>query len=216
MPSTQPIERPEEAHAVATQYLRYERPVSALVAVLVVSLFLGVFLATSLLPALAVGALLVIVARAPLVQSNGTIRLRTDDTPESVLEAFTGPTPPVLAFKWGVADEITREADAVSYRVPYLFGVRSVRVTVRTQTETTADGTHHVELNVSVNDQPWSTYTATISPTDDQTSIHVEYTSERKFGLRRLPQNFVAQRYRDEALSAQGYTVIERDARVGI
>ncbi|WP_410767318.1 hypothetical protein [Haloferax sp. DFSO60] len=170
---------------------------------------------TSLLPSIVVAALLVVVARAPLIQSYGTVRLQTDLDSTAVIDSFTGPTPPVLAFQWGIADEIEQEAGAVTYRVSYLFGLRSVDVTVRTETETTLTGEQRIELDITVNDHPWATYTATIRETDDQTRIDVEYASERRFGLRRIPQQVVAERYRDDALIAQGYTVIERDAHFG-
>jgi len=67
-----------------------------------------------------------------------------------------------------------------------------------------------------VNDQPWATYTSKITNTNEDTIIEVEYTSNRRFGLRRIPQQLVANRYRDDALTAQGYTVIERDAHFGL
>lgn len=216
MPSTQDIDRPQEAVDVATRYLRRERPLSALVVVVVVAVFLGTFLATSLLPALVVGALLVVIARAPLIQSNGTTRLRTEDTPDVVVDAFTGPTPPVLAFQWGIADDITADGNTVTYGISYLFGLRSVESRVRSQTETTPGGARRVELDVTVNGQPWATYTVTVSTDDSRTSIDIEYTSNRRFGLRRIPQQVVAERYRTEALTAQGYTVVERDTNFGI
>ncbi|KTG22892.1 hypothetical protein [Haloferax profundi] len=216
MPSLNDTERPQGAVAVAKQYLRRERPVSALVVLLVVSLFLGTFLATSLLPALVVGGLLVVTARAPVVQSHGTVHLRTDDTPESVVEAFTSPTPPVLAFQWGIADEITTGDDSVTYRMSYLFGLRSDSMTVHRQIETTPNSNQRVKLDISANDQPWATYTATIRHTNDASIVDVEYTSNRRFGLRRVPQQIVADRYRNEALEVQGYTVVERDAEFGI
>ncbi|MFC6864392.1 hypothetical protein ACFQGE_13100 [Halomicroarcula sp. GCM10025817] len=216
MPSTQEIDRPQEAVDVAKRYLRRERPLSALVVVLVASVFLGTFLATSLLPALVVGVLLVLIARAPLIQSHGTARLLTKDTPDVVVDAFAGPTPPVLAFQWGIADEITASENTVMYRIPYFFGLRSVESIVRSQTETTPSGARHVELEVTVNGQPWATYTAIISTDDGQTSVDIEYTSNRRFGLRRIPQQIVAERYRNDALTAQGYTVVERDTNFGI
>jgi len=100
MPSTDTIERPQEALRVARRYLRRERLVNALVVTLVVSLFLGTYVIMSLIPAVVVGAVLIVVARAPILQSTGTVQLRTDDGPETVLDALTGPTPPVLALQW--------------------------------------------------------------------------------------------------------------------
>ena len=216
MPSTDTIERPQEALSVAKRYLRRERLVSALVVTLVVSLFLGTYVITSLFPAVIVAAVLVIIARAPILQSTGTVQLRTDDGPETVLDALTGPTPPVLALQWGVADEVTSEDGVPTYPTSYLLGLRSVKPTIRTQVETTPNGEHQVEIEITVNDNPWATYTATISDDDVQTIVDVEYTSNRRFGLRRVPQQLLAERYRDAALMAQGYTVVERDAHFGL
>jgi len=71
-------------------------------------------------------------------------------------------------------------------------------------------------LEILVNDKPWATYTARISDDDDHTTIDVEYTSDRRFGLRRVPQQLLAKRFRDAAIMAQGYTVVERDAHFGL
>lgn len=200
--------------AVAQRYLERERPLSVLVAVVVVSVFFGTYLAMSLLPAVAVGAVLVVVVRAPVLRPHGTVRLRSGDDPATVREAFAGPTPPVLAFQWGIADEVTGEDGTATYAVSYLFGLRSADFTVRTRPESTTEGADEVELDVSANGQQWATYTATIRDAGDGTVVDVEYDSDRRFGLRRLPQQLVARRYRDEALEAQGYAVVERDSRL--
>lgn len=216
MPSTNDIERSQEALNVAKRYHRRERPLSAFVVILVVSVFHGTYLATSLLPAIVVAAILLIAARAPVLQSRGTIQLQTDDDLETVVDDFTGPTPPVLALQWGVANEVTTEDNMAIYPVSYLFGLRSVEVAVDTHTDTTSSGGYLVESEVTVNDQPWATYTSTINSTNEHTIIEVEYTSNRRFGLRRIPQELLAKRYRDDVLTAQGYTVVERDAHFGL
>lgn len=216
MPSGQNVDRPEAAVAVAEQYLGRERPLSALVVVLVVSVFLGTFLATSLLPAIIIGVASLILARAPIIQSCGTVHLRTDHSIDSILKSFTGPTPPVLVFQWGVADRVTSRENTATYCISYLFGLRSVEITVHTQTTTVENGTHQVELEVMENGRPWSTYTVTIYEQDDPASIKYEYTANRRFGLRRVPQRIIANRYRDTALTEQGYTVVERDEQYGI
>lgn len=216
MPSANDIDRPREALDVAKRYLRRERPLNALVVVFVVSLFLGAYIATSLLPALVVAAALLVAARAPVLQSKGTVRLRTDDDVEAVAAEFSGPTPPVLGLQWGVADGVTIADDTVRYPVSYLFGLRSADVTVQTRTETTPDGGYLVESEVTVNDRPWATYCSTITRANEETLVEVEYTSNVRFGLRRIPQQLVANRYRDAVLTAQGYTVVERDAHFGL
>lgn len=203
MPSTTDIDRPQAPLTVAEQYLRRERLLSTLLVVVVVAVFLGTYPATSLVPAILVGAILVVITRAPLVQPHGTVRLRTDDDLDNVVSSFTSPTPPILAFQWGIADEITSSNGAVTYHISYLLGLRSVEITIHTQTTTTPDGEHHVEIEVTANDQSWATYTALISHQNNQTIIKYEYTANRRFGLRRIPQRTMAAQYRDKVLAVR-------------
>lgn len=213
MSSTQSVDRPPEALAVAERYLRRERLLSSLVVVFVAGAFLWTFVLTSLGPAVAVGVLLLVVARAPLIEPRGTVRLRTDEDIDSVIESFTGPIPPVLVFQWGIADEILVGEGTVTYRVSYLFGLRSVEITVDTQMERTPDSDCRIELTLTAGGQPWSTYAVTVVTREDRTAVEYEYSADRRFGLRRLPQRFVAKRYRDDALEALGYTPVQRSER---
>lgn len=216
MPATNDSQRPREAVRVAKRYLRRERPLTGLLVIAAVSVFLGVYVLTSLLPAAGVAVLLILIARVPILRSQGTARLRTDADPETVVAAFSGPVPPILALQWGIADEVTTEDETATYRTSYLFGLRTAVVTVSTRTYTTPDGAHDVELEVSANGNPWATYTATISETTEGTVVDIEYTASRRFGLRRLPQHLYAERYRTELLPVQGYTVVERDSHFGL
>ena len=216
MPSRSDVERPPGARAVAERYRRYERPLSALVAVAVVAAFLATYLTTSLVPAVGVFAGLLALVRVPIFRTRGTARLETDADADTVVDDFTGPTPPVLAFQWGIADAVVADDEAVTYRIPYLFGLRSVEVTVCARADAAPDGSRTVELAVTANGDPWSTYTVHVTPRDGRTAVEYEYVADRRFGLRRLPQRLVAGRYRDEALAAQGYTVVERDDQYAI
>ena len=99
MSSASAVERHQSVRPVAERYLRRERPLSALVAVLAVSMFVGAYVASSLLPAVVVAGALLILLRAPVFQSSGTIRLRTDGSPETIADSFAGPRPPVLALQ---------------------------------------------------------------------------------------------------------------------
>lgn len=209
-------ERPQEALRVARRYLRRERLASALVVTLAVATFLGAYVTTSLWLAIVVAVVLVVVARAPILRSTGTVRLRTDDDQRTVLDSLTGPTPPLLALQWGVADGVTIAEGVPTYPTSYLFGLRSVESTVHTRSDPISDGEHRVELEIRVDDNPWATYVATVSAADGQTVVDVEYTSDRRFGLRRVPQQLLAKRYRDAALRAQGYAVIEREPHFGL
>ncbi|AHG01458.1 hypothetical protein HALLA_03455 (plasmid) [Halostagnicola larsenii XH-48] len=216
MPSTTNIDRPEEALAVANRYHRRERTLTVVVAVVAVSLYLGVYYVTSLLPAVVTAVVLLVTVRAPLLQPRGTYRLKSDDDPEAVVDAFTGPTPPVLAFNWGIADEITTREEEVTYHVSYLLGLRSAEMDVQREIDHTQNGRHRVTLEITANDKPWATYTATISQKDGETSIDVEYISNQRFGLQHVPNQFFGERYREDALTAQGYTVLERESHFGI
>jgi hypothetical protein len=216
MPSTDEFDRPDETVAVARRYLRYERPANALVVTLAVATFLGAYLTTSLLPAVVVAGLLVLVARAPVFESHGTMRLTSDAPPSAVVDEFAGPTPPVLAFQWGVANAVrTDESGRVEYPVSYLFGLRSAVAGVDRET-TVTDAGHRVELTVDVDGSPWATYTAMITAADRGSHIEVQYESNRRFGLRRVPQQRLAARFRDEALETQGYRVVSRDSHFGL
>ena len=121
----------------------------------------------------------------------GPVRLRTDKDAKSVAESFTGPTPPTLVFQWGIADEIRTGDEAVTYRLLYLFSLRSVEVAIDTRTDRTPDGGLRIELEVTVDGQPWSTYVTTVDTRDDWTVVEYEHTADRRFGLRRVLQRIV-------------------------
>ena len=210
------VERPRDVSAIAERYFRAQALATALLIVFVEGVVLGTYLAISFLSAVVVGLSLIGVAWAPVFRTGGTFHLRTDDGPDAVVDALTGPTPPVVPLQWGMADEIDADGDAATYRTSFLFGLRTATVTVRTRTGTAPDGSRRVELDLAENGDPWATYTADVNSDDSGTEIGVEYASERRFGLRRLPQALVTGRYREEAFAAQGYTVVERRRKVGL
>jgi hypothetical protein len=216
MPFTTDVDRPRAAVTIAERYLRIERPLSGLVAVLVAAVSLGTYWMTSFWPAILVAVGVLVVLRTPVLRSRGSFRLGTDADVETVVAEFTGPTPPVLPFQWGIADKVARGEGATTYRVAYLLGLRSVEMSVETRAAGTDEGARRVELAVAANGSPWATYEATIHREAGRTVVDVEYDSERRFGLRRLPQQLVATRYRDDALEAQGYSVLDRDAEFGL
>jgi hypothetical protein len=51
---------------------------------------------------------------------------------------------------------------------------------------------------------------------DGGTDLEIEYSSDRRFGLGRVPQQVAGPRYRDDALAAQGCTGVERERRLGL
>ena len=77
------------------------------------------------------------------------------------------------------------------------------------------DRDRRVELTVTESGHPWGTYAATIGREAGHTAVTIEYTADKRFGLRRIPQQLLAARYRDEALNVQGYDVVDRTSRVG-
>lgn len=212
----QTTDRPQNAVTVARRYLRRERVVSSLVAVGVAAAFLGTFLVSSLPMAVGVGAAIVVLLRVPVVSSNGNARLTTTADPETVLVSFTGPTPPVLVFQWGIAETVSIEDGAAMYHIPYLFGLRSVTVGVESERVSSDDDAQVVELRVTANQQPWSTYTVRVSRRNGRTVVAYDYAAGRRFGLRRIPQRVVAARFRDAALEAQGYTVANRTEEINL
>jgi hypothetical protein len=219
---------PSEAAAVARRYRRVERPVSGAVALLVGGACGLALWLLPLLPALLVAAGVAALVRVPVLRSEGRAELTTDADPGVVRAAFESATPPLLAFQWGIADEVRSTADGGACEISYLFGLRSVTMetAVRcgagddgdggTGTVRDGEGSDDADLGlvVTAGGEPWATYSASIARRDDGSVVDVEWTSDRRFGLRRLPQWLVATRYREEALAAQGFAVPERDARL--
>ncbi|MFB6168548.1 MAG: hypothetical protein ABEJ43_06845 [Haloferacaceae archaeon] len=214
MPSTAtdptPVDVPPDAAAVARRYLRLERPATAAVTLLAAVAGAAAVLSLALAPALAVVVGIVAALRAPLFRKRGSATLRTDADAETVRADFEGATPPPLAIQWGVADAVSRTDDGARYEVSYLFGLQSQTLAVERARPSNAD----VELVVTADEEPWATYTATVAEQDGETRVSVAWVSDRRFGLRRLPQELVARRYRDAALAAQGYEVEARDGGI--
>jgi len=214
MPSTtNEVNRHSEAVDVARRYQRLERPLSYAVALLVGLVAGAAFLLFSLIEAALVGLALGALVRVPVFRTSGTARLVTDADPDAVRTDFEGGTPPPLAFQWGVADDLRLTDDGVTYEFSYLFGLRSTEMTVETRSsapDAGADG-DTLELIVTADGRPWATYTASMQRDGDDTVVDIDWASDRRFGLRRLPQQFVAERYRADAFAVQGYRVADRE-----
>ncbi len=201
---------PDEVAALARRYRRIERPLSGAVALSVGVLGIAALTVLPLSRGVLVVAVLVVAVRAPLLRRTGRTVLATDIPPDAVAVDFGSATPPVLPFQWGVADTVKRTSDGGRYEFSYLFGLRSL--TMKTAFRQTDDGG---ELVVTAADRPWATYTVTTREEDGRTAVEVGLSSDRRFGLRRVPQWLVAEHYREAALSAQGYTVLERESSLG-
>lgn len=207
------VDVPERAASVARSYHRRERLASGAPA-LVVGTFVAVaFLRMPLLSATIAGVVALAAIRVPVFRTGGTARLATDADPETVRAEFRGPTPPPLAFQWGVADRVRLTDGGGVYELSYLFGLRSAELAteVRSRAAEGGEPTGDFEILVTAGGRPWGTYGVSIRERDGGTELDVEVASDRRFGLRRLPQALLAERYRDDALEAQGYSVLDRD-----
>jgi hypothetical protein len=228
MPAPTDAGRPSAAVAVADRYRRLERPVSGAVALLVAAVVAAAMLSQPLVPGLLAAAGVLVVVRTPLFTTGGSARLVTDATPEAVRADFESATPPMLAFQWGIADVVRSTADGATYELSYLFGLRSVTMDLETRADVDAGDAVDLRLVVTAGGRSWGTYDVTItagegdadngetSPRGDGTVVDVAWTADRRFGLNRLPQWLVAERYRDRALVAQGYTPVDREASLSI
>lgn len=173
----------------------------AAVAMLSVRLLLGFALALAVFAAV----------RVPVLYSRGTARLVSDAAASAVRRDFESATPPMLSFQWGVADTVSRTDREARYELSYFFGLRSVTMTCALE-DAPADGTgvrasDALVLRVTAGGRPWATYEVEIDERDEQTVVDVTWKSDRRFGLRAVPQWLVARRYRSEALAAQGYAI---------
>jgi len=205
---------PQQAATVAERYRRIERPMSV-AAVLPVGIAAGVaFVALTLVQALLVALLAVLAVRIPVFRTSGRATLVTDAPPEAVRRDLESPCPPGLAFQWGIADEIEQTEAGWAYDISYLFGRRSVRMNVEPRWDEGED--EDLALVVTAGGHPWATYYVTVAERAAETIVEIDQASDRRFGLRRLPQWFLARRYRDAALEAQGYRVRDRETSISI
>jgi hypothetical protein len=209
---------PSEAAAVARRYQRLERPLVYTVAFLFAGIVGAALFFLPLLVGLLVAVCAAVLMRIPIFRVKGTTQLVSECDSETVRSDFQSATPPVLPFQWGIADDIHTTDDGAIYDFSYLLGLRSASMAVEIDSKV-ADGgdmNNDLELFVTENENPWATYVVSIHQHDTETIVDIEWSSDRRFGLRRLPQRWVAERYRTEALTAQGFTVVEREASLSL
>jgi hypothetical protein len=207
MPSSVQRPQPRDPPPAVERYRRFERAAAwgltlsaALVAVLV-------YLSLPLVPGVAAAVLVLLALRVPVLRPSGSARLLSQADPEAVRAEFAGPTPPVLAFQWGVADSVRPTPDGAVYEVSSLFGL--LTSTVRVESHTAEDGT--VELEVIIGDRRTTTYAVDADAHRGGTAVDVRFETHRRFGLRRLPGLVVAGRFRSAVYDALGYTLLEDD-----
>ena len=209
---------PSEAAAVARRYQRLERPLVYTVAFLFAGIVGVALFFLPLLIGLLVAVCAVALMRIPILRVEGTTRLVSECDSEIVRRDFESATPPVLPFQWGIADDIHTTANGATYDFSYLLGLRSASMTVEISSNTVDDGDtyNNIELRITENGKPWATYLVSIHQRGTETVAEIEWMSNRRFGLRRIPQRLVAERYQTEALTAQGFTVVEREASLSL
>lgn len=216
--NTDSVDIPPEVAAVVQRYHRIERPVSWAMGFSVAAVVVTALFSFPLIPALLVTIGLLVLVRFPVLRSYGAITLEANADIEAVRADFESATPPSLAFQWGLASTIQSVSNGWVYNISYLFGLRTVRMTVEINPLPSSDGESNAEfeLVMTANERPWGTYTVSLEERDRTTEIDIEYVSDRRFGLRQLPQWLVAKRYRDEALTTQGYDIVERERNLGL
>ena len=209
------VDVPQGAAEVVARYHRLERVGSGALALVAAAAVAASILWLPLLQAAVASLVVLAVVRVPVFRSHGAARLTTSAAPEAVRADFTGPTPPVLTYQWALADGVRRTDAGATYEVSYLFGLRSIDLGVEVREEPAGGGESisdaDLELVVTASGSPWATYAVSVGEQDGRTVVDVEFASDRRFGLRRLPQWLIARRYRDDVLAARGYDVVERD-----
>lgn len=207
MPSTAQRPTARDPPPALERYHRFERAGSWALALTAAVVAVLAYLSLPLLPGLAAVVLVAAVLRVPVFAPSGSMRLLSQADPEAVRAEFTGPTPPVLASQWGVADSVRSTEEGAVYELPSLMGLRTT--TVRVESRTDDDGT--IELAVSVGDRRRSTYAVDVAEHRGGAAVDIEWASDRRFGLRHAPGWLVAYRFRPAVYDALGYTLTADD-----
>ncbi|WP_440770586.1 hypothetical protein [Natronorubrum sp. DTA28] len=212
--------------AVVRRYHRVERLCSIAAAVAVALVAFVAIVSLPFLVGLLVAIGLLVLARAPVLSRTTTTRAVTDADIDAVVADFDGAMPPMLAFQWGLADDVRPTADGGVYDFSYAFGLQSATMTVKsalrsldspgTDDSSGDDSVSTLDITTTANDRSWGTYTITIRDAGDGARLEIEGEPNRRFGLRYLVQGALTNRYYAEVLAAQGYTVIERETSLSL
>ncbi|GAB3675803.1 hypothetical protein [Halopiger thermotolerans] len=215
MPSVPETSDPAAVESIVQRYARTQGALKVSVATASVGGVLAAFAVLPFLLALGLSLGALVCLSLPLFTTTGTIRLRTDADLETVRRDFEGETPPILPFHWGLADDVRSADDGTIYEISYLFGLRSVTITVETRAASD-DPNADLELEVAEAGRPWGTYSVALEERNGATHVTIESESNRRFGLNRLPQTIAAARYQQAAYAAKGYAVVEHDRSIGV
>jgi len=206
--ATESIERPANVSTVAR---RYWRVTGVLRVALILCLVAVVVLAAVTLPVaqlLGVGIAVILLIRVPVLKADRTITLTTEKSPSTVHQEFRSLTPPLLAVQWCLADEIRSTDTGGEYDLSSMLGIKTATLTVESRSVDTADD--RIELVVTTNGNPWSTYRVSTRSTDGGTEVTVSVIADRRFGIRRLPDWVAGRYYAPRLFAEQGYTVVDR------
>ncbi|RKD95288.1 hypothetical protein [Halopiger aswanensis] len=214
MPSATSPSDSASVDSIVRRYERTQRILKVSVAAVSVVAVLAAFAALPYLVALGLSLGALVALLLPLSTTSGTLHLQTDADLETVRRDFEGETPPILPFQWGLADTVRSTDDGTDYEISYLFGLRSVTMTVETRT-VSDDPDVDLEIEVAEAGRPWGTYSVALEERDGATHVTVSVESNRRFPLNRLPQTIAAVRYQQAAYEAQGYAVLEYDRSIG-
>ncbi|ERG96028.1 hypothetical protein [Haloquadratum walsbyi] len=219
MSDTQSLGRSGKASMVVTQYYRRSRVLTYLVGITVVGSVGASFALLSFYEWLLCGITVFVIFQSPVFTTDGHIALVTNKAPEAVSKEFQSPMPPILPFHWGLADQIEATDDGGHYVIRYLLGLQSIEMTVKCQPA--PNDPADVKLIVTVGDSSWGNYHVNIDTTDTtdnymQTTVDITVETNRRFGLRRLPQQLIADKYRPTALEAQGYDIVSYDPDISL
>lgn len=210
MPSTEQIDRQEAVNGLVRRYLIAERSLRVALISIILFIFFAIYVRTSIFLSVIVAAGMVVCIRLPIIKPRGTVQLETDLNADTVAASFSGDMPPMLAFQWGLADEIYSEGTVTKYKISYLFGTQTVEMAINTRAIVTPEQAYQVEIDVSGEEKPWAQYQVVTRQGAERRVIEYKYEAARRFSVLRLFQRIIANRYRDDVLAVQGYTLRNR------
>jgi hypothetical protein len=177
----------------------------------IVSVGAGVFAVSSLIPAVLPEGFLTVDVRSSLVRPCSSVRVPTDTAVASVIDLFTGPFSLALPLQWGIADVLAVSDGVPVYRISSLFGVRSLELSLHTDSKAILAGSHRINLRPEMDTTRCLGYVVDIYDREEQTEIESEYIGERRLGLWCLPYRLLPDRYFKSAARLQEHTIAEQE-----
>lgn len=222
MGSRENITIPSNVAGIGEVYHRNSRFITLVLAVCLVVLPSAVFIFPRPLiqwPVLFAILILVgrVLLRSPIYHRDVHIELETDKDVESVFDEFSGPLSPALTFTWAIAQSIDCEGESVEYEIPGQLGISSGSIKASSTDSLCEDEkSQNLRIDLTSDGHPIWENNIQIKSGETKTNIQIDSVSKRRFGLIRLPQFLLTDRYFDQAMEAQGYDVIGRTTRLKI